>query len=80
MAVPRLQESYRGGLPAPVKRVSIGNPDIADVLILRLERSCTCSARTSARPTCMLWDRDDELVSALNIGVGTHDLDGLRAS
>ncbi len=42
-------------LDAPVERVSVGNPDVADLSDLT-RRSSMCSARTSARPTCCLWD------------------------
>ena len=63
-------------LPEPVKRVSIGNPDIADVLLLG-EDGLYVLAKDLGSTNVMLWDRNDRLVSALNITV-THDLDSLR--
>ena len=61
---------------APVKRVSIGNPDIADVLILR-SNELYVLGKDIGTTNVMLWDRDDVLVSALSVSV-THDLDGLQ--
>jgi pilus assembly protein CpaC len=63
-------------LPEPVKRVSIGNPDIADVLLLGNDGLYVLGKDLGAT-NVMLWDRDDRLVSALNITV-THDLDSLK--
>lgn len=63
-------------LPEPVRRVSIGNPDIADVLLLGNDGLYVLGKDLGAT-NVMLWDRDDRLVSALNITV-THDLDSLK--
>jgi pilus assembly protein CpaC len=63
-------------LPEPVKRVSIGNPDIADVLLLGND-SIYVLGKDLGATNVMLWDREDNLVSALNISV-THDLDSLK--
>lgn len=63
-------------LPEPVRRVSIGNPDIADVLLLG-EDGLYVLAKDLGATNVMLWDRNDRLVSALNITV-THDLDNLK--
>ncbi len=63
-------------LPGPVKRVSIGNPDIADVLILGSD-ALYVLGKDLGTTNVLLWDREDQLVSALNVSV-THDLDGLR--
>jgi pilus assembly protein CpaC len=63
-------------LPGPVKRVSIGNPDIADVLLLG-DDGLYVLGKDLGATNVMLWDREDRLVSALNITV-THDLDGLK--
>lgn len=63
-------------LPQPVKRVSIGNPDIADVLLLGNDALYVLGKDLGAT-NVMLWDREDQLVSALNITV-THDLDNLK--
>ncbi|GFE85694.1 pilus assembly protein CpaC [Steroidobacter agaridevorans] len=63
-------------LPEPVKRVSIGNPDIADVLLLG-DDGLYVLGKDLGATNVMLWDREDRLVSALNITV-THDLDSLK--
>jgi pilus assembly protein CpaC len=63
-------------LPEPVKRVSIGNPDIADVLLLG-EDGLYVLGKDLGATNVMLWDRNDRLVSALNVTV-THDLDNLK--
>jgi pilus assembly protein CpaC len=63
-------------LPEPVKRVSIGNPDIADVLLLG-DDGLYVLGKDLGTTNVMLWDREDRLVSALNITV-THDLDNLK--
>jgi pilus assembly protein CpaC len=63
-------------LPGPVKRVSIGNPDIADVLLLG-DDGLYVLGKDLGATNVMLWDRDDRLVSALNITI-THDLDSLK--
>jgi pilus assembly protein CpaC len=63
-------------LPEPVKRVSIGNPDIADVLLLG-DDGLYVLGKDLGATNVMLWDRDDRLVAALNITV-THDLDNLK--
>lgn len=63
-------------LPEPVKRVSIGNPDIADVLLLG-DDGLYVLGKDLGATNVMLWDRNDRLVSALNITV-THDLDNLK--
>jgi pilus assembly protein CpaC len=64
-------------LPAPAKRVSIGNPDVADVLILKSNELYILGKDLGAT-NVLLWDRDDVLVSAISVSV-SHDLDDLRA-
>lgn len=63
-------------LPEPVKRVSIGNPDIADVLLIG-DDALYVLGKDLGATNVMLWSREDRLVSALNITV-THDLDNLK--
>jgi pilus assembly protein CpaC len=63
-------------LPGPVKRVSIGNPDIADVLILGGE-SLYVLGKDLGATNVLLWDREDHLVSSLNIAI-THDIESLK--
>ena len=63
-------------LPTPAKRVSIGNPDIADVLILGAGELYILGKDLGAT-NVLLWDRDERLISSLSVFV-THDLEGLR--
>ena len=64
-------------LPAPAKRVSIGNPDVADVLILK-SNELYILGKDLGTTNVLLWDRDDNLVSAIAVSI-THDLDGLKS-
>jgi pilus assembly protein CpaC len=63
-------------LTAPAKRVSIGNPDIADVLILK-SNELYVLGKDLGTTNVLLWDRDDVLISSLTVAV-THDLEGLK--
>lgn len=63
-------------LPTPAKRVSIGNPDIADVLILK-SNELYVLGKDLGTTNVLLWDSGDNLVSSIAISV-THDLAGLQ--
>lgn len=63
-------------LPAPAKRVSIGNPDIADVLIFN-STELYVLGKDLGTTNLLLWDRDNHLVSAISVTV-THDIEGLK--
>jgi pilus assembly protein CpaC len=63
-------------VPQPVKRVSIGNPDIADVLILK-SNELYILGKDLGSTNVLLWDRDDKLISAIAVAI-THDIDGLK--
>ena len=75
LAVP-LYKSRIVSVSTPVKRVSIGNPDIADVLILGSDELYILG-KDLGTTNVLLWDRNDVLVSALAVAV-THDIDGLK--
>lgn len=64
-------------LPAPAKRVSIGNPDIADVLILKSSELYILGKDLGAT-NVLLWDQDDRLVSSIAVSV-THDIAALTS-
>jgi pilus assembly protein CpaC len=64
-------------LPAPAKRVSIGNPDIADVLILK-SNELYILAKDLGSTNVLLWDENDRLVSSIAVSV-THDISALKA-
>jgi pilus assembly protein CpaC len=63
-------------LSTAAKRVSIGNPDIADVLILGSSELYVLGKDLGAT-NVLLWDSDQKLISSLSVFV-THDLEGLR--
>ena len=71
-----LYKSRVVAVPAPVKRVSIGNPDIADVLVLGSE-SLYVLGKDLGATNVLLWDREDNLISALGVSV-THDIESLK--
>jgi pilus assembly protein CpaC len=63
-------------LDAPATRVSIGNPDIADILILRSTQLYVLG-KDLGTTNVLVWDSEDRLIGAVNIEVG-HDLDHLK--
>lgn len=71
-----LYKSRIVSVSSPVKRVSIGNPDIADVLILGTDELYVLG-KDLGTTNVLLWDRNNTLVSALAVSV-THDIDGLK--
>jgi len=75
VAVP-LYKSRVIGLNAPASRVSVGNPDVADILILRSTQLYVLG-KDLGTTNVLLWDRDDILIGTLNVEV-THDLQSLK--
>ncbi len=75
VAVP-IYKSRVVALATAAKRVSIGNPDIADVLIVGTSELYILGKDLGAT-NVLLWDREDRLISSLSVFV-THDLEGLR--
>ena len=75
VAVP-LYKSRVIGLNAPASRVSVGNPDVADILILRSTQLYVLG-KDLGTTNVLLWDRDDALIGTLNVEV-THDLQSLK--
>jgi pilus assembly protein CpaC len=63
-------------LPAPAARVSIGNPDIADILILRANQLYVLG-KDLGTTNVILWDNRDEMVGHVSVEV-THDLEKLK--
>jgi len=59
-----------------VNRVSVGNPKISDILILRA-RELYIVGKMLGTTNVMVWDENDKLVDVINIEV-THDLISLR--
>jgi len=64
-------------LNAPAKRISVGNPEIADILILR-STELYVLGKDLGTTNVLLWDRDDRLIGTVSVEV-THDLRALKA-
>ena len=75
MAVP-LYKSRVVALNSPATRVSVGNPDVADILILRSTQLYVLG-KDLGTTNILLWDRGDNLIGTLNVEV-THDLQSLK--
>lgn len=75
MSVP-LYKSRVVALNAPAARISVGNPDVADILILQSTQLYVLG-KDLGTTNVLLWDRDDVLIGTLNVEV-THDLQSLK--
>ena len=64
-------------LNTPVKKISIGNPAIADILVLRAGQIYILGKGLGST-NVLLWDKNDGVISNLDVEV-THDLAGLKA-
>jgi len=64
-------------LSGAANRVSIGNPDIADILILRANQLYVLG-KDLGTTNVILWDASDNLVGNVAVEV-THDLENLKA-
>jgi pilus assembly protein CpaC len=64
-------------LDAPVGRVSVGNPDIADIVVIR-PTELYVLGKDIGTTNVFLWDRDNEVIGSINVEV-THDLSSLKA-
>jgi pilus assembly protein CpaC len=61
---------------APVGRVSVGNPDVADIVIIR-PTEIYVLGKDLGSTNVLLWGRDNRLVRSLDVEV-VHDLEGLK--
>ncbi|MDP3848070.1 MAG: type II and III secretion system protein family protein [Pseudomonas sp.] len=61
---------------APVKKVSVGNPEIADILITS-PTQLYLLGRTLGSTNVLLWDGSNRLIDSLDVEVG-HDLSSLK--
>lgn len=59
-----------------IHRVSIGNPEIADILVLR-DDELYVVGKTLGTTNIMIWDENNKVVDVINLEV-THDLNSLR--
>jgi len=71
-----LYKSRIVGLNAPAARISVGSPDVADILILRSTQLYVLG-KDIGTTNILLWDQDDVLIGTLNVEV-THDLQSLK--
>lgn len=62
--------------PAPATRISVGNPDVADILILRSTQLYVLG-KDLGTTNVLLWDRNDQLIGTVEVEV-THDLQSLK--
>jgi len=63
-------------MPASIKRISVGSPDIADLLLLR-STELYVLGKDLGSTNVLLWDAQDVLIAVVSVEV-THDLDGLK--
>jgi len=63
-------------LDAPTTRVSVGNPDVADILILRSTQLYVLG-KDLGTTNVLLWDANDRLMDTVSVEV-THDLESLK--
>ncbi len=64
-------------LDAPIGRASVGNPDIADIVVIR-PTEIYVLGKDIGTTNVFLWDRDNNALGSMNIEV-THDLGSLKA-
>ena len=64
-------------LDEPAARISVGNAEIADILILR-SRQLYVLGKDLGTTNVLLWDSNDNLIGTVSVEV-THDLQGLKA-
>ena len=62
---------------APVKKVSVGNPDIADILVTS-PTQLYLLGRSLGSTNVLLWDSRNRLIDSLDVEV-VHDLGGLKS-
>ncbi|VVO17623.1 type II and III secretion system protein family protein [Pseudomonas fluorescens] len=62
---------------SPVKKVSVGNPEIADILISS-PTQLYLLGRSLGSTNVLLWDSSNRLIETLDLEV-VHDIDGLKS-
>ncbi|XKH61080.1 type II and III secretion system protein family protein [Halomonas sediminis] len=63
--------------PRPVRVVSVGNPEIADIVVMG-SRQLYVLGKSTGTTNVVLWDRSENLQGVLNVTV-THDLETLKS-
>lgn len=64
-------------LDQPVAKISVGNPEIADILILQ-SRQLYVVGKKLGSTNVTLWDNRGQVIRAVGVEV-THDLEGLKS-
>lgn len=64
-------------LDEPAARISVGSPDIADILVLRSTQLYVLG-KDLGTTNVLLWDRKDQLIGTVSVEV-THDLESLKS-
>jgi pilus assembly protein CpaC len=75
MTVP-LYKSRLINLNGIAARISVGNPDVADILILRSTQLYVLG-KDLGTTNVLLWDRNEQLIGTIEVEV-THDLQSLK--
>jgi pilus assembly protein CpaC len=60
----------------PIKKLSVGNPEIADILVLR-NREIYIVGKALGTTNVVMWDNSNKVVSTIDIEI-THDIDQLK--
>jgi pilus assembly protein CpaC len=60
----------------PTSRVAVGNPDVADVVVIGPTQMYVL-AKDIGTTNLLFWGRDSQLIGSINLEV-VHDLDGLK--
>jgi pilus assembly protein CpaC len=60
----------------PTSRVAIGNPDVADIVVIGATQMYVL-AKDIGTTNVLFWGRDNRLIGSINLEV-VHDLDGLK--
>jgi pilus assembly protein CpaC len=64
-------------LPTSMKRVSVGNPEIGDLITID-SRQIYILGKSLGTTNVVLWDRSDKIIGVVNVEV-THDLNMLKS-
>jgi Flp pilus assembly secretin CpaC len=72
-----LSQSQVVRLDAPASRVSVANPDVADIVVIGPSEFYVL-AKDVGITNVLIWDRNNTIMSTVDVQV-THDLEGLKA-
>ena len=61
----------------PVRKLSVGNPEIADILVLRANQIYVVG-KSLGSTNVVLWDSSNRIIATIDIEI-THDVDTLKA-